>query len=192
MRLKRGMLVFEVMALCAVFELRRIAVTRLHPGRQSAQSGRQGCGPVRGLKGSKRIMPDWLVAPLAGLGIVAFGLVLLRSHVRSWKQQQADPSLDENERLFYERRYRRRMQTTAMLIGIGAMISVGDQIVPLNPTWSTVFWAVVLLATFWMVFQALGDMAHTKVHTRANLARLRRRQRELREELSRLRDQHEI
>lgn len=138
-------------------------------------------------------MPDWLVAPLAGLVVVVVGLIFMRSHLHSWNHQQADPTLDDNERDFFERRYRRRRQTTAMLIGIGAMIAVGDQLMPLvDPAWSTVFWAAVLLATFWMVFQALSDMAQTKFHTRANLARLRRKQRELREELTRLRDQHDV
>ena len=118
-------------------------------------------------------MKDWMVAPLAGLGIVGFGLVLLRSHVRTWAQQRADDTLDEDEKRFFERRYRRRRQTTALLIGVGAMIPVGDQLLPLeeHPAWFAAFWSIVLLATFWIVFQALGDMAQTKVHSRANLAR---------------------
>lgn len=135
-------------------------------------------------------MEPWLVAPLTGGGIVAFGLFLLRTHVRSWTLQQADQSLDDHERSFCERRYRRRMQTTAVLIGIGAMLSVGDQL-PLgkSPVWFTVYWAVVLLSTLWIAFQALGDMAQTKFHSRANLARIRRKQRELQEELAQIRDQ---
>ena len=135
-------------------------------------------------------MEQWLVAPLTGGCIVVFGLFLLRTHVRSWHQQQADTSLDDHERDFCERRYRRRMQTTAMLIGIGAMVSVGDQLLPLDksPVWFAVYWTVVLLATLWITFQALGDLASTKVHSRANLARIRRKQRELQDELAQLRD----
>ncbi|MFK7822196.1 MAG: hypothetical protein AB8G99_26105 [Planctomycetaceae bacterium] len=135
-------------------------------------------------------MEQWLVAPVTGGCIVIFGLFLLRTHVRSWHQQQVDTSLDDHERDFCERRYRRRMQTTAMLIGIGAMVSVGDQLLPLDksPVWFAVYWTVVLLATLWIAFQALGDLAQTKVHSRANLARIRRKQRELSDELSQLRD----
>ena len=135
-------------------------------------------------------MEQWFVAPLIGGCIVTFGLVLLRSHVRSWSQQQVDDTLDDHERDFCERRYRRRMQTTAMLIGVGAMIPVGDQLLPLDksPVWFAIYWTVVLLATLWITFQALGDLAQTKVHSRANLARIRRKQRELREELAQLRE----
>ncbi len=134
-------------------------------------------------------MQQWLVAPLTGGCIVAFGLFLLRTHKRSWNVQQFDETLDDHERAFCERRYRRRMQTSAILMGLGAMISVGDGLLPLekSPAWFTVYWGMVLVATLWIVFQAVGDMAQTKVHSRANMARIRRKQRELRDELSQLR-----
>ncbi len=135
-------------------------------------------------------MEHWLVAPLAGGSIVVFGLFLLRTHVNSWNQQQADESLDDHERDFCERRYRRRMQTSAVLIGIGAMLSVADQLPLGKAVWLTVYLALLLLSTLWIAFQALGDMAQTKFHSRANLARIRRKQRELQEELSGLRDQN--
>jgi ABC-type transport system involved in cytochrome bd biosynthesis fused ATPase/permease subunit len=135
-------------------------------------------------------MEPWLVAPLAGGCTVAFGLFLLRTHVNSWNQQQADESLDDHERAFFERRYRRRMQTSAVLIGIGAMLSVADQLPLGKPLWLTVYLALLLLSTLWIAFQALSDMAQTKFHSRANLARIRRKQRELQEELSGLRDQN--
>lgn len=131
-------------------------------------------------------MPEWLVSPLAGGGIVVFGLFLLRTHVSSWNQQRADESLDEYELTFYGKRYRRRLQTTAMLVGVGAMVAVEGQI-PKTPAWFAFYWLIVLLAIFWIAFQALGDLAQTKFHSRANLARIRRKQRELHDELARVR-----
>ena len=137
-------------------------------------------------------MDNDLVAPLVGGCIVTFGVILIRSHIRSHRKQLADPKLEEADRRFADRQFRRRMQTSALLVGIGALIPVGDQLLPLQraPFGFAVFWSCVLLATVWVVFQALGDMAATKVHSRASLARVRRKQRELREELSRLRRQN--
>ena len=74
-----------------------------------------------------------------------------------------------------------------MLIGVGALVAVGDQLLSWEdaPGWFAVYWLIVLLITFWIVILAIGDMAQTKVHTRASMARIRRKQRELREELAR-------
>ena len=134
---------------------------------------------------------SWLIAPLAGGGIVAFGLVLIRMHARQRAKHETDPDLDEHERLFHERRYRRRMQTSSMLMGVGALVAVGDQLFSWEeaPGWFAVYWLVVLLVTFWIVILAIGDMAQTKVHTRASMARIRRKQRELQNELAKHRQE---
>lgn len=134
---------------------------------------------------------SWLIAPLAGGGIVGFGLVLIRMHARQRARHESDPGLDEHERLFHERRYRRRMQTSSMLMGVGALVAVGDQLISWEaaPGWFAVYWLVVLLVTFWIVILAIGDMTQTKVHTRASMARIRRKQRELQNELAKHRQE---
>ena len=120
--------------------------------------------------------------------IIVFSAIWLFSHVIARRKQLADQSLDEQEHAFLDRRYRRRMQTSIILLIIGILIPIGDQWLPWEraPGWFTIYWVVILLATMWVVFRAIGDLALTRFHSRASLARVRQKQRELQEELERI------
>lgn len=134
-------------------------------------------------------MNDW-VPILVGGSLSVFGLVLVRSHVTKWREQQEDCA-DDNEREFCHRMYRRRMQTSCVLILVGILIPVGDQIFVHNPPMPltfTFYFGTVLLMLFWVMFRGVRELLAISLYSRVSGLELRRRQRELHAEYERLRD----
>ena len=134
-----------------------------------------------------RLDENPFVALIAGGAIALFALFLIAMHMISWHRQREDPLLSEKDREWLGDRFRRRMQTSGMLLIIGVLIPVGDQLVPLNPNLFAIYWLIVLGATVWVVLQALGDAAATNSHAKTELARVRLEQQKLALELERLR-----
>jgi amino acid permease len=129
------------------------------------------------------------IAPLVGGVVAVIGLLMLRHHVLRWRMQKNDPALDPGERQHYYSRYRRRMQTSGLLVLVGILVLIGDlPFIPWQnaPGWFAVYWGGVLCLVVWVILQALGDMASTKAHSRASLSRIRREQRELEQKLAEL------
>lgn len=123
--------------------------------------------------------PD-LIAPAVGLVLLLVGLGLMRSHVRTWESQKEDASLDEADRRHYHRRYRRRLQTSGLIVLLGVLLPAGDLLIPANrPGLFATYWFCVLLLAGWVIVMGLGDLASTGAHARASLARVRQKQREL-------------
>ncbi len=134
-------------------------------------------------------MDDW-VPTLVGGSLSIFGLVLVRTHILKWRQQQEDCA-DEKERLFCHRSYRRRMETSCVLILVGVLIPVGDYIFAVNrpmPLTFTFYWGFILLMLFWVMFRGIRELLAISVYSRVTGVELRRRQRELREEYERLKN----
>ena len=127
-------------------------------------------------------MNNWLISASVGAILLLVGLVMMRSHTRSWRQQNLDTTLDEFDRQHYYARYRRRLQTSAMIALVGILIAVGDS--PLIP-WRNfqrafaVYWVVVLMFTLWIVLLAIGDLSSSRAHSQVALARVRKKQRDL-------------
>jgi hypothetical protein len=116
------------------------------------------------------------------VALVGIGVSLMTSHVRSWRRQRTDPTLDEQDRVYYHRRYRRRMQISAMLAILGVLIGMGDAMLPFqgkHPIPTTLYWIGVLLMTGWVMLLGFGDLLSTAAYGRAELARVRQKQREL-------------
>ena len=134
---------------------------------------------------------SWFVSAAFGGALIVGGILMLRSHKRVWEQQQADPELDEEDRSFLGRRYRRRMQASGLLTLIGLMLPLGDlvRVFAGAPGWFAAYWIVVLLLVMWLVMLAIGDLASTKVHTTIALNRIRAEQRKLEREAAALRAQ---
>ena len=126
------------------------------------------------------------VAVIAGGAVMLVAAAMICSHVRAWRRERDDPQLDDDERAFLARRFRRRMQTSGLLLAIGILIPVGDQLLQLEhqPALFTLYWLAILLATMWIALLAVGDMVSTRVHRRASRARLRRRRRDVREPIA--------
>jgi hypothetical protein len=132
------------------------------------------------------------------VGVLVFGLGagLVTSHLRTRRRHADDPSLDDGERSFFQRQFRRRMQASSLLAVVGILIPIGDDLFVdwqrHQGGWAT-YWMIVLLLVLWVLVLASLDWLATGVHVRNSrnaLSRLERKQRELQEELERLRSRH--
>jgi hypothetical protein len=136
-------------------------------------------------------MEKWLPSLAFGVALAVGGTAAVVWHFRSWRAKQGDSSLSPQEREHYRRQYRRRMQTSSIIVLLGVLFPVGDSngFVPWDrhPLAWTMFWFFVLGLTLWVMLLALGDLASTRTHTRDALNRLREQQRELEREAARLR-----
>jgi len=125
---------------------------------------------------------DILVSASAGAALVIIGSLMIRAHRRAWSDQKNDPDLPDADRIYFHRRYRRRMQTSSMMVVVGILLGLGGAVIPwqnFRPLVWTAYWWGVLLLTFWMVLQALGDLFSTRVRAQATLEEVRRKRHEL-------------
>ena len=114
--------------------------------------------------------------------LVASGSLAIRSHIRSWRRQKDDPTFEDRDREYYGRRYRRRMQMSAILVILGVLIGVGDVLLPFqkaHPGPVALYWIGVLLLTGWLILLGLADFFSTLAYGRVELARVREKRREL-------------
>ena len=134
-------------------------------------------------------MNEWIV-PTAGGILVLVGLAFMRSHVRLWKQQENDSTLDDADYSHLFARYRRRLQTSGMIAVLGVLLAIGDQLPILrkNPAFFGLYWLTVLLLTFWVMLLAMGDYCTTRAHGRSSLADFRKKQRELERQIASVKD----
>lgn len=130
----------------------------------------------------------WFVSAFFGATIIIVGVLVMRSHYYTWQRQNADPELDDRERKHLQRRYRRRLQATGLLVVIGVLIPIGDiEVLFANrPVLFAVYWFVVIALVLWVGLLAVGDLASTRAHSRVSLSRLQQKQRELEREVAEL------
>lgn len=133
---------------------------------------------------------------IVGLALAGFGLALIRQHMVSWQRCKDDAELDEPDRDFFRRQFRRRMQTSGMVVLLGLMLPVGDGLLVWGrqPLAATIFWLGVLLLTLWIMALAVGDWLLTRIHCRGTVAaveHLNRKKQELEDEVARLRAQRQ-
>jgi hypothetical protein len=130
-------------------------------------------------------------ARLIGGCLIVLGVAMLVGHRRAWHRQQADLETDESDRRHFAARYRRRMQTSGIIVLLGLLIPLGDWLFVLNrPVLSTLYWVGVLVLVGWVVLLGIGDFLSTSAHSRVALSRLHARQRQLEDELAALRSRH--
>ncbi len=137
-------------------------------------------------------MKDWLPMTSAGAFLIVLGVLMIRSHIRTWRRHRDDSSLAERELRYYFAQYRRRMQTSAIIALLGVLLFVGDVVLPrVLPEENFVkifpiFWIVVLCLTLWIIALAWGDITAIRVHSKTALNRHLRKQRKLEEQLAEL------
>ena len=132
-------------------------------------------------------MEEW-AAPIFGAMLIAVGGAMMLGHSKSWKEAREQDDLEESELKFQGRRFRRRMQASGLMVIIGILIPLGDRLPILRQRadlW-VMFWALVFVAVIWMALLALADVISTQAHARVALGRVQRKQRELQQELTRL------
>lgn len=113
----------------------------------------------------------WL-AWLIPVAIIVLGVALLVCHWQSWRAIGGQET-DAGELRYQRRRFRRRVQTSGMLVLLGAAMVGGRAIAPdEHPSLFVFFWSGVALLALWAMALALTDV----LATRAHVGRLMRRQ----------------
>ncbi len=133
-------------------------------------------------------MKSWIAVGV-GAALFATGLLFIRWHVLEWREEKNDPALDLTDRKHFYARYRRRMQTSGILVVLGILIPLGDWLIDRNknPLPATIVWIVVLVLTMWVILMALGDMLSTRTHSQVALSKVRQKQKELERQVAELR-----
>ncbi|WP_254511693.1 hypothetical protein [Anatilimnocola floriformis] len=131
-----------------------------------------------------------LTIPLS-LGLIAISILLVVGHIRAWRTADHG-GLAEAEREFQARRYRRRLQSSAMVGVIGVLL--------LGELWldkvfqdelpRLLYWSGVGLLLLWLMLLAASDWLAWRQHFRRQIDRLQTDRDTIRGELERLRREH--
>jgi len=132
-----------------------------------------------------------VVTAVFGVALLIAGVVMMRSHRRTWARQQGDLGLNESDRQRLRSRYRRRMQMSGMIAALGAMMGVGDALI-----WeqgfevATIYWIVVIGLGGWLLLLGMGDLMSVRIdskYARDELRQIGARRKELESELEEMR-----
>lgn len=126
-------------------------------------------------------MPEATTYLWFGSMISAVGIGLVMLHIRSHRQHRADEDLNASDLRFYEQQYSRRMQTSALLITLGALIGLCGylKVFEDSPVFATCYVIGLLLLALWLILLALSDAVATRVYS----SRLDRRNRDMQKSL---------
>lgn len=139
-------------------------------------------------------MQQFLPAIFFGFTMIVIGSAFMFSHVQAIRKHLAEDGVDDQDRTFFERQYRRRMQTSGMIVLMGVLIPAFDIVLVMwkNPWLSSIALIVILLIPVWIVFMALGDMFSNngyRMRTKAKLEEIRYKQNQLEQHAEQLRQQ---
>jgi hypothetical protein len=98
---------------------------------------------------------------LFGLFLLAFSAIMLVRNRAAWRAAQA-ADMEEREREFLNRQYRRRRQAAASIsiVGLAIMLSVWVT----DTKTAAVYWLGVLLIVCWITLLAVADLIATRMH----------------------------
>ncbi|MGC1275977.1 MAG: hypothetical protein WBC44_19910 [Planctomycetaceae bacterium] len=118
-----------------------------------------------------------LVAFLTGVALVTLGLAFLRRHRRMQQIRRDDPSIGDDEQLFYDRQYRRRLLTSGLIVVLGVLIPIGYLLLDRRPalpaTVVTLYWIGVLLLVLFVLLLGIIDLFATGMHAKDAISRVR-------------------
>ncbi|MFN0195136.1 MAG: hypothetical protein ACKVT0_00190 [Planctomycetaceae bacterium] len=111
-------------------------------------------------------MLDALPSIVVGGLVAVFGAALMISHHQSYARRKLEGAWEEYEHQYHVRQYRRRMQTSGLLVVIGVMVLVGDAFIDWrnSPMIFALYWVVVLLLALWVIMLGLGDWVSLRTH----------------------------
>lgn len=134
-----------------------------------------------------RVMGTESVFICVGALVWLFGILMVAWHVYRRRASLNDAGISPTELKFLEQQYRRRMQTSALTITLGALISMCDYLpqIRTSPGFAAAYVAGLLLLSMWLILLALGDAVASRVHMSQSL----RRNRQLRQALQRAIDE---
>jgi hypothetical protein len=126
---------------------------------------------------------------IVGALVAFFGIAMIALHVVQHRRHAENLELDADERGFYERQYRRRMQTSALTVTLGAMLALCEQIPEFraSPVFATIYVIVMLLLSLWLILLALSDALASRMQMARSLRRNRNARKELEDAVERLR-----
>ncbi len=131
---------------------------------------------------------NWWPAVIFGGVLVVLGVGMMISHRRSWKRQQDEVGASDADRIHYANRFRRRMQTSALIAIVGVLLGLGDVFIwRFGVPAATLFWMVMLILVCWIAVLAVGDMTSVHSHSKNQLASLEAHRRAFEQELARIR-----
>ena len=118
-----------------------------------------------------------------------FGIAMVTWHVWRRRRFLNDLDVSPTELKFLEQQYRRRMQTSALTITLGALISMCDYLPQFrtSPGFAAAYVMGLLLLSMWLVLLALGDAVASRVHMSQTLRKNRQTRQALQEAVNELR-----
>lgn len=131
---------------------------------------------------------------IVGAFVWLFGIGMVAWHVRQRRNAVNDVGLPPAELKFVEQQYRRRMQTSALTITLGALIAMSDYLPQFrsSPGFAAGYVATLLLLAMWLVLLALGDAFASRIHLRQSLRRNRQTREALQEAIDEMRRQQAL
>jgi len=118
-----------------------------------------------------------------------FGIANISWHVYRRRRFLNDAEVSAPELKFLEQQYRRRMQTSALTITLGALISMCDYLPQFrtSPGFAAAYVMGLLLLSMWLVLLALGDAVASRIHMSQSLRKNRQTRQALQEVIEELR-----
>ncbi len=136
-------------------------------------------------------MLEFVILHAFAAAVSLFGVLMMWRHRSQWNQQQADPQMEVGERRFLHRRYRLRMQSSALTVILGLMLNASNEHL-VNWNWRQpgpffLYVTVMLVLAVWIIILACADFLSAQVVQRMTLARLQEHQRQLEQSIVELR-----
>ena len=125
---------------------------------------------------------ELLILHLVGGAISLFGGLMLWRHRAQWNSERTDDQIEPGEKRFLYGQYRRRMQSSAMIVMLGLLIHASNEHLVAwqrAPVGFFVYVCLMLVLVVWIIILALGDFLACQIVHRSALARLREQQQQL-------------
>ena len=125
---------------------------------------------------------ELLILHLVGGAVSLFGGLMLWRHRVQWDSQRNDAQIEPGEKRFHHGQYRRRMQSSAMIVALGLLIHASNEHLVAwqrAPVGFFVYVCLMLVLVVWIIILALGDFLACQIVHRSALARLREQQQQL-------------
>lgn len=134
-------------------------------------------------------MLEFVILHTLAVGVSLFGVLMMWRHRSQWQQQQVDPQIEVGEKRFLYRRYRLRMQSSALTAILGLMLNASNEYLVnwQQPGPFFVYVSVMLGLAIWIIILACAEFMAAQVVQRSALARLREHQRQLEQSIVELR-----
>ena len=124
--------------------------------------------------------------------VAAVGIALVCFHVRAHRKHQTDDELSEADQRFFDQQYARRMQTSALTVTLGALISFCGylKVFENSPVFATLYVVGLLFLALWLILLAISDAVASRVYASKLDRRNRKIRKSLQEALTEVRQAH--